>query len=90
MFGKTKLAQFKAAELPQEAQSAWDGSAVDELIGAEYKPVLYVGNQTVHGTNYIFYAEQKLLDFKNDRRLVRVVINGDSEYKVVSIEPLEP
>ena len=90
MFGKINLAQFKEVSLPQKAQSAWDGVEFTQLIGAEYKPVLYVGSQPVKGTNYIFYAEQRLLDLNDDRRLVRLVINEfEGEYSLVAIEVLE-
>lgn len=91
MFGKMKLAQFKEVTMPQKAQSAWDGSGLNEIIGAEYKPVLFVGEQLVQGTNFIYYAEQTLMDLGRDRRLVRIVINEFSgEYKTESIEVIEP
>lgn len=55
MYGKIKFENFKVAEMPQEAASAW--SAVENSVGAGYKPVLYVGSQEVKGINHWFIAE---------------------------------
>ena len=92
MFGKIKLGQFNSIVMPQKAQSAWDGVGFDEIVGAEYKPVLFIGEQQVQGINYVYYAEQRLLDSGASRRLVRLVINeyaGQYELLKESIEVLE-
>lgn len=82
MFGQLKLEQFNSCGLPQKAASAW--SAVSDLIGAEYKPLIYLGAQQVHGTNYYFVAEQTLMTNPIIRRVIKLVIyelNG--EYKLL-------
>lgn len=55
--GGITLENFKGAgSMPQKAASAW--VAVDsEITGAGYKPLLYVGSQTVKGVNHWFIAE---------------------------------
>ena len=58
MFGKIELAQFEPlTKAPQDAASAmcvFEG----EIVGAGYKPILYLGKQVAKGTDYFFIAEQ--------------------------------
>ena len=80
MFGKIQLENFDACKLPQKAASAW--SAVENLIGATYKPLLYLGEQIVNGTNYYFIAEQTLMTNPLIRRVIKFAIyehNGEYE-----------
>ena len=80
MFGKIQLENFDACKLPQKAASAW--SAVEGLIGATYKPLLYLGEQIVNGTNYYFIAEQTLMTNPLIRRVIKFAIyehNGEYE-----------
>ena len=80
MFGKINLENFDACKLPQKAASAW--SAVENLIGATYKPLLYLGEQVVNGTNYYFIAEQTLMTNPLIRRVIKFAIyehNGEYE-----------
>ena len=87
MFGTFQLEQFKACELNQEAASAW--SAVEELVGAGYKPLLYVGKQVAKGTDYVFVAEQTILSNPPVRRVVSFTVNHfKDEYELVE-ESLE-
>ena len=82
MLGQIKLEQFEAMEnMPQKYQSAWDGANLSTLTGAKYRPLLCAGQQTVHGTNYFYIAEQTLSDVAGTRRLVLLPINEcDGEY----------
>lgn len=73
MFGTFQLEQFKACELNQEAASAW--SAVENLVGAGYKPLLYVGKQVARGTDYVFVAEQTIMSNPPVRRVISFTIN---------------
>ena len=73
MFGTFQLEQFKACELTQEAASAW--SAVENLVGAGYKPLLYVGKQVAKGTDYVFVAEQTIMSNPPVRRVISFTIN---------------
>ena len=49
MFGKIEFEEFKGlTEMPQKAASAW--GAVDGIVGASYKPLLFIGEQVARGT----------------------------------------
>lgn len=89
MFGKINYANFTAlTSMPQEAATAWYGG-VKGLVGAEYRPLLYLGNQVVKGINYFFIAEQTLTTNPPIKRVVKVVINefqGASE--IISVEQI--
>ena len=89
MFGKIQLENFDACKLPQKAASAW--SAVEDLIGASYKPMIYLGSQVVHGVNYYFIAEQTLMTNPLIRRVIKFAIHElDGEYDLLeeSIEEI--
>ena len=82
MFGTFQLEQFKACELPQDAASAW--SAVENLVGCGYKPLLYVGKQVARGTDYVFVAEQTIMSNPIVRRVISFTINCiGGEYDLV-------
>lgn len=82
MFGKIQLEQFDACKLPQKAASAW--SAVANLVGATYKPLIYLGEQTVHGTNFYFVAEEILMTHPLIRRVIRLTIHeSDGKYRLL-------
>lgn len=82
MFGQIQLENFKEADLPQEAASAW--TALEGLVGASYKPLLYMGKQVVNGEDYFFLAEQTLLTLPMIRRVVSLTINGrDGKFSLV-------
>lgn len=89
MFGKIELAQFEPlTKAPQEAASAmcvFEG----ELVGASYKPILYLGKQIAKGTDYFFIAEKTSADKFSSRHVVAVVVNGlNGEYEIVNIEEI--
>ena len=82
MFGTFQLEQFKACELTQEAASAW--SAVENLVGCGYVPLLYVGKQVARGTDYVFVAEQTILSNPPVRRVISFTINCiDGNYELI-------
>lgn len=82
MFGKIQLENFDACKLPQKAASAW--AAVEDLIGATYKPLIYLGEQIVNGTNYYFIAEQTLMTHPLIRRVIKFAIyEHDGEYQML-------
>jgi hypothetical protein len=64
--------------------------ALEGLIGATYKPLYLVATQVVHGTNFVFLAQQNLATLDNDEHLVEVVVNVDEEEKarLVSIKTI--
>lgn len=74
MLGRIELEQFSTlTKMPQDAASAWD--AVCEMCGVLFKPVLYVGRQTVDGINHWFIAEETQITLDGERRLVMLAIN---------------
>ena len=79
MFGKIQLEDFRPCELNQQAASAW--CVLESLVGAHYKPLVYLGRQQVHGTNHYFIAEQTLVTNPITRHVVKLAIfELDGEY----------
>lgn len=82
------LEQQGLTKMPQDAASAWaafDGS----MTGAGYKPMAYVANQPVKGTNHVFIAEQTLILAKPVRHIVLVTINEfEGTYSTVGISQI--
>ena len=81
MFGQLQLEHFDGLnKLPQKAASAWSAVFNGELVGATFKPILYLGQQVVHGVNYYFIAEETLVVRGDCRRIVKLVIHelGDT------------
>lgn len=93
MFGGIELTEFKGSvSLPQVLASAYV-ECVESLIGASYKPVLFIGTQLVNGTNYYLLAEQTIMNAQNTRQLVEVVINvpaGSVDGKGASLVKIAP
>ncbi|MBQ6296151.1 MAG: hypothetical protein IJK81_00390 [Selenomonadaceae bacterium] len=89
MLGQINLENFVGLmSMPQKPQSAWD-AVFSELVGATYKPLIYVGDQLVHGVNYFYIAEQTLITNPPVRRLVKLAINEfDGYYKLVGVQEI--
>jgi hypothetical protein len=74
--------------MPEVVATAF--AKLNELVGAEYTPIAYLGSQVVNGTNYAVLAEQLLMDGKDTKNVVLVIFNqkpgqiGDAS--LVSIE----
>lgn len=76
MFGKIKFEDFKGLNsMPQEAASAWSAFETAGLVGASYKPLVYVGAQQVKGKNHWFIAEQTLITATPEKKIVTLAIN---------------
>lgn len=85
MFGQLQLEHFDGlTKMPQRAASAWCAVFDDGRVGASFKPLLYLGQQVVHGVNYYFIAEETLVVRGDFRRVVKLVIHelGD-EYNLL-------
>lgn len=84
MFGAINFEDFEGLDkLPQKAATAW--VKVNELQGASYKPLLYVGTQVVKGTNYWFIAEQTLMITHPEKRIVKLAVNEfNGKFEVVN------
>ena len=85
MFGKIKLEEFKGlTEMPQKAASAWSGAGFENLVGANYKPLIYCGSQVVKGINHWFIAELTVPYSSEIRKIVLLAINEfDGKYSLV-------
>lgn len=80
------IEQQELTKMPQEAASAWHGVS-DNIVGASYKPIAYVGGQPVKGVNHIFIAQQTMILAVPERHIVLVTINEfDGNYNIASIE----
>lgn len=88
MVGAWKLADMEAAKLPEKAATAFS-EVTHELVGAEYVPVLYCGEQLVNGTNYMIICKQTLVTNPPAEHLVTMVINcSEQGSKIVSIDEI--
>ncbi len=88
MTGAWKLADMEAANLPEKAGTAFT-AVTKEMVGAKYIPVLYCGEQLVHGTNYMIICKQTLVTNPPVEHLVTMVINcSEQGNSIVSIEQI--
>lgn len=79
------IEQKEMTAFPQRAASAW--TIMNGLIGANYKPIAYVGTQVVKGVNHVFIAEQTLITSTPERHIVLVTINEfDNKFSLVGID----
>lgn len=93
--GGYTLAPMQACSLPQKVATGFTQVAAS-MVGAKYLPVLYVGEQIVHGINHMLICKQTLLDRDATEHLVEVVLNQNlddgslvGEWSVVSITRLD-
>lgn len=85
MVRQIQLERFTGlTRLPQKAATAWSAFETSGLVGASYKPLLFLGTQVANGVNYWFIAEETLITRDMPRKVVALAINqlGD-EYTFV-------
>lgn len=76
MLGKIEFEEFAGlTDMPQRAASAWSAMETGGLVGASYKPLLYVGTQIVKGVNHWFIAEQTLITNPPVKHIVAIAVN---------------
>ena len=76
MFGEIQFAKIEGlTKMPQKAASAWSAFESSGFVGAGYKPIHYVGEQPVKGTNHWFIAEQTLMTATPEKKIVTIAIN---------------
>ena len=80
LLGGWNFDDVKAANLPQKVASAFT-AVTGELVGADYMPVAYAGSQVVNGVNYCIIALQTIVTPNSEKRLVKMIINVDSNNK---------
>ena len=79
LLGGLQLEEFKGLEkMPQKAASAW--VAIEGgIVGAGYKPLLYVGSQVAKGITHWFIAEQTIICKEPERHIVKIAVNEFNE-----------
>lgn len=58
-----------------EAIATAIGKLADQLIGAEYNPIAYLGSQVVNGTNHAVLAEQTVITGRDTKNIVVLIFN---------------
>ena len=78
---------IEEASLPQDVKYVFDVAA-GQLLGVNYKPIVYVGKQVVRGINYYFICEAKRVVPNSKPYPVMLVVNKfqDQMPVVVSVE----
>ena len=72
--------------MPEKVATAVSALA-DQLMGAEYKPIAYLGSQLVNGVNHAVLAEQTILSGKDTKNVVVLIFNEKGmECTLVNIE----
>lgn len=86
-FGDWKI-NVNVDGMPQKVATAM-GKLSETLVGAEYAPIAYLGEQQVNGINHAVLAEQVIVTGRDTKNVVLVIFNekpGDVELTLVSIE----
>lgn len=81
--------KMQACPMPEKVASAFS-EAVINLQGAEYMPVLYVGQQLVSGMNYMIICKQTLITQNSTVDIVKMTIYAslDKPAVIQSIETI--
>ena len=87
MLGSWKI-DVAVGSMPQKIASAI-GKLQEQLIGAEYTPIAYLGSQQVNGINHAVLAEQLITTGKDVKNVVIIIFNekpNEMEATLVNIE----
>ena len=87
MLGSWKI-DVTVNAMPEKVATAM-GKLNEELKGAEYTPIAYLGSQVVNGTNHAVLAEQLLIVGHDVKNVVLIIFNekpGDMDLTLVNIE----
>ena len=82
-----------AGSMPQKVATGF-GKVFENMVGASYEPIAYLGSKVVNGTNHAILAEQTLITGKDVKSIVLVVLNekpGDvngENFSIVEISTL--
>ena len=80
--------EIEVGKMPQKVATAFS-KFQENLVGAEYEPIAYLGSQIVNGINYAVLAKQILTTGKDSENVVILIFNektGSSEPILVNIE----
>lgn len=69
-------------EMPQKIATAFEG--LNEMVGAEYTFIAYLGCQVVNGTNHAILAEQKLILGNDVKNVVLIIFHETKEGVTIS------
>ena len=64
-------------KMPQKVATAF--GKLNEMVGAEYTPIAYLGSQLVNGTNHAVLAEQIIVAGKDTKNVVVVMFHETKE-----------
>lgn len=87
MVGSWKI-NVAVGSMPQKVASAVSKLS-ENLVGAEYTPIAYLGSQVVNGTNHAVLAEQVVVTGRDTKNIVMLIFNekpNDMEATLVNIE----
>lgn len=74
--------------MPQKVATAFS-EKFGEIVGAEYNPIAYLGEQVVNGVNHAILAEQTLVIGRDIHNIVMIIMNErEDKFSVVSIDPV--
>lgn len=75
-------------KMPEKVATAFYDTC-SKLLGAEYTPIAYLGEQVVNGVNHAILAEQLLITGRDTKNVVMIVLNEKEEgFSLVSITPV--
>lgn len=86
----TIVENIPACNLPQKVASGFTETTKD-LLGANYKPLVYCATQVVNGTNHMIICEQTLLTNPPKKAIIAMKLHqslpADGEkFSILSIE----
>ena len=85
MFGEWNI-KVAVDAMPQKLATAF-GEITEQLMGAEYTPIAYLGSQLVNGTNHAVLAEQVLITGRDTKNVVIMIFQEkDDKITLVNIE----
>ena len=87
-FGSWNIDVHVGSNMPQKIASAMT-DLENTLVGAEYKPIAYLGSQVANGTNHAVLAEQTVITGRDTHNVVVMIFNekpNDVKATLVSIE----
>ena len=84
LLGGWNYDDVKPTNLPQKVASAFT-AVTGELVGADYMPVAYAGNQVVNGINHCIIALQTIVVPNASKHFVKMIINIDADGKATLV-----
>lgn len=68
--------------MPEKVATAF--GKLNELVGAEYEPIAYLGSQLVNGTNHAVLAKQTIVAGKDTENIVLVIFHETKDEVVMT------